>query len=107
MCKWRATYHWKTFDKGYNFALDLIFIRGLNAKLWAFKVSGVPTSRISRLPFRSLRTKCHLDAGRVARLKVYYKGEGGGFPQVRAMVSLVSSNLPVAHSSTKSVPTMH
>ncbi len=28
------------------------------------------------------------------RRKVYYKGEGGGFPQVRAMVCLVSSSCP-------------
>jgi hypothetical protein len=28
------------------------------------------------------------------RYKVYYKGEGGGFPQVRAMVSLVCLNCP-------------
>jgi len=34
--------------------------------------------------------------------KVYYKGEGGGFPQVWAGVSLVSLNLPVARPSTKS-----
>jgi len=57
--------------------------------------------------FGSPGTKCHLDVGLVERHKVYYKGEGGGFPQVRAMVSLVSLSLPVAHPSTKSVPTMH
>ncbi len=38
---------------------------------------------------------------------IYYKGEGGGFPQVRAMVSFVSPSLPVAHPNTKSVQTMH
>jgi len=43
----------------------------------------------------------------MAKHKVYYKGEGGGFPQVRAMVSLVSLCLPVARPCTKSVPTMH
>jgi hypothetical protein len=68
---------------------------------------GVLTLEISRLLFGSLRTKCHLDVGLVERQRVYYKGEGDGFPQVRAMVSLVSSSLPVAHPSTKSVPTMH
>jgi hypothetical protein len=44
------------------------------------------------------------------RHKVYYKGEGGEFPQVQAvvsLVSLVSLSLPVAHPSTKSAPTMH
>jgi hypothetical protein len=38
---------------------------------------------------------------------VYYKGEGGAFPQVRAVVSLMSPSLPVAHPSTKSVQIMH
>jgi len=33
--------------------------------------------------------KNHLDVGPLERSKVYYKGEGGGFPQVRAVVSLV------------------
>jgi hypothetical protein len=37
--------------------------------------------------------KCHLGVSPVTKHRVYYKGEGGGFPQVRAMVSLVSSNL--------------
>jgi hypothetical protein len=31
-------------------------------------------------------------------------GEGGGFPQVRAVVSLVSPKLPMACPSTKGVP---
>jgi hypothetical protein len=33
--------------------------------------------------------KSHLDVGPVERSRVYYKGEGDGFPQVRAVVSLV------------------
>ncbi len=33
--------------------------------------------------------KNHLDVGPVERCRVYYKGEGGAFPQVRAVVSLV------------------
>jgi hypothetical protein len=37
---------------------------------------------------------------------ILYKGEGGGFPQARAMVILVSSSLPMACPSTKSAPTM-
>jgi hypothetical protein len=35
------------------------------------------------------------------RHKVYYMGEGGGFPRVRAVVSQVSLELPVACLSTK------
>jgi len=38
----------------------------------------------------SPETKSHLDVGIVERHKVYYKGEGGGFPQVRAVVSIVN-----------------
>jgi hypothetical protein len=33
--------------------------------------------------------KSHLDVGSVESHRVYYKGEGGGFPQVWAVVSLV------------------
>ncbi len=51
--------------------------------------------------FGSLKTKCHLDVNLVERHKVYCKGEGVDFPQVLAMVSLVSSNLPMAHPNTK------
>jgi hypothetical protein len=35
------------------------------------------------------------------RRREYYMGEGGGFPRVRAMVSLVSLELPMAYFSTK------
>jgi hypothetical protein len=37
----------------------------------------------------------------------YYNGEGGGFPQNWAVVSLVSPRLLVARPSTKSAQTMH
>jgi hypothetical protein len=62
---------------------------------------------ISRLPLGSPGTKCHLDVDLVKRHKVYYMGEGGGFPQVWAMVGLVSPSLPVVHPNTKSAATMH
>jgi hypothetical protein len=58
---------------------------------------------ISRLPLGSPGTKSHLDATPTEWCKVYYMGEGGGFPQVRAVVSLVSPGLPVACLSTKGV----
>ncbi len=56
---------------------------------------------ISRLLLRSLGTKNHLDVGAAGRHKEYYMGEDGGFPRVRAMVSLVSPELPVACLSIK------
>jgi hypothetical protein len=40
------------------------------------------------------REKSHLNVGSMASHRVYYKGEGGGFPQVRAMVSLVCPCYP-------------
>jgi hypothetical protein len=91
-CRWLATHRWKDLDEGYNFASDLISIRGLHTKLWGSKVAKVPTLLIS--PLGNPRTKCHLDVGLVERHKVYYMGEGGGFPQVQAMVSLVSLSYP-------------
>ncbi len=90
VCRRHATRRWKDLDEGYNFSSDLISIQGLHAKLWAPKVAGVPTLVISGLPFESPGTKCHLDVSLMERHKVYYKGEGGGFPQVQAVVSLVS-----------------
>ncbi len=41
---------------------------------------GVPTLGILGLPFGSVETKCHLDMAPMERDKIYYKGEGGGFP---------------------------
>jgi hypothetical protein len=55
-----------------------------------------------------------LDVAFVERCKLYYKGEGDGFPQVWAVVNLVSSSLPVVRSSlsmvrpnTKNAQIMH
>jgi hypothetical protein len=76
-------------------------------KVTGFKVVWVPTSRILRLQLGSPRTKWHLNASPVAMHKEYYKGEGGGFPQVRAVVSFVNSCLPVACPCIKGVPIMH
>ncbi len=63
-------------------------------KLWALKVAGDPTLAILGFPLGSPETKCHLDVSLVERRRVYYKGEGGGFPQVQAMVSLVNPSCP-------------
>jgi hypothetical protein len=64
----------------------------MHTKLCAPKVARVPTLGISGLSRGSLGTKYHLGASPMARHKIYYKGEGDGFPQVWAMVSLVSLN---------------
>jgi hypothetical protein len=90
----RATYRWKALNEGYNFASDHISIRGLLAKLCGSKVAGIPTWAISRLPLGSPETKSHLDVSLVERCRVYYKGEGGGFPQVWAVVNLMCPCCP-------------
>ncbi len=65
-----------------------------------------PTLIVSKLPFGSLsRQKGHLDMGLVERRKEYDMGEGGGFPQIRAVVNLVSPKSPVVCPSTKGVTT--
>jgi hypothetical protein len=38
--------------------------------------------------------KSYLDAGAVEQHREYYMGEGGGFPQVQAVVNQVSSCCP-------------
>jgi hypothetical protein len=57
--------------------------------------------------FGNFRTKYHLDVGLMEKHIVYYKGEGGDFPQVRVVVSLMNLSLPLAYPSTKNVQTMH
>jgi hypothetical protein len=52
-------------------------------------------------PLGSPKTKCHLDVIPVENYREYYKGEGGGFPQVWAVVSLVGPRLPVVCPKTK------
>jgi len=103
VCGWSVTHHWKAFKESYKFALDLIPIGGLSKKLWTHKVSEVQTGTVSELllGLGSPGTKSHLDVGAAERRKEYYMGEGGGFPWLQAVVSLVSPRLPVAFPSTK------
>jgi len=101
VCKWRATYCWKALDEGYNFASYRISIQSLIAELWGSKVTGVLTWAISGLPLGSPRTKSHLNVGLVERCRIYYKGEGGGFSQVWAVVSLVCPCCPWLVSAPK------
>ncbi len=89
-----ATRRWKALDESYIFALDRIAIGGLLAKLWGSKVSRVPFGAISGLPLGSLGKNSHLDVASMESYRVYYKGEGGGFPQVWAVVSLVCPCCP-------------
>jgi len=52
-------------------------------------ISGQFRDSISGLNFGSLGNLCHLDVGAAERRRVYYMGDGGGIPRVRAVVSLM------------------
>jgi hypothetical protein len=54
-----------------------------------------PNSENFGTPTWESRDKLSFSAGPVAKHRVYYKGEGGGFPQVQAMMNLVNPCLPV------------
>jgi hypothetical protein len=107
VCRKRATYHWKALNESYNFVSDFISVGRLHTKLWGPKVARILTLAISGLPLGSPGTKSHLDVGLVKRHKVYYKEEGGGFPQVWAVMNLVSPSLLMARPTTRSTSTMH
>ncbi len=70
-------------------------------------MAGIPTIRISGLPLGNPKTKWHLGVGPVAKHIIYYKGEGGDFLQVWAVVSLVNLSSLATFPSTKSAPIMH
>ncbi len=93
-CRWSVTHHWKALEESYKLALDLIPIRGLSRELRAFKVPEVQTKTVPGLLLGSPGNKSHLDAGAAEQRKEYYMGEGGGFPQVWAVVSQVSPCCP-------------
>jgi hypothetical protein len=94
VCRWSETHRWKNPEESYKFALDLIPIRGLSWELWVPKVPRVQTGTISRLLFGNLGNKSHLDAGAAEQRREYCMGEGGGFPQVQAVVNPVSQSCP-------------
>jgi hypothetical protein len=76
----------------------------MNKELWIPKILGVQIGIVSGLLFGSPGKKCHSDVAAVGKCREYYMGEGGGFPQVRAVVSHVSLGSPVAWPSTENAP---
>jgi hypothetical protein len=68
--------------------------RSAQEVICAHKVARVLVVAISKLPLGSPETKSHLDVALVERRRVYYKGEGGGFPQVWTVASLVCLSCP-------------
>jgi hypothetical protein len=74
--------------------LDLVPIQAWGEKLWMPKVPRVQTETVSGFLLGSLGKKHHSDVASARSCKEYYKGEGGGFPQVRAVMSQVSPSCP-------------
>ncbi len=68
---------------------------------------GVLISRIVGLLTWESGGKHHLDVALMECHREYYKGEGGGFPQVWAMVSLMNPCMPMACLCTKNALIMH
>jgi hypothetical protein len=86
----RATYRWKDLNDRYNFALGCIAIWSLFTKWWGSKVTIIPTGMISGLPLGSPRREKSFGWRLCGQPQsILYKGEGGDFPQVRAVMSLV------------------
>jgi len=78
-----VTYRWKVLDEGYNFSSNLTSIGGFQIKLWAPKLAGDPTLGISRLPFGSLETKCHLDVVSLLAIEYTIRGKVMASPKSR------------------------
>jgi hypothetical protein len=55
----------------------------------AIQSFGSPAGTLSGLHFGSPNKMCHSDVASATSRREYYKGEGGGFPRVRAVVNLV------------------
>jgi len=87
-----AIWRWKDLDKGDNFGSDLVTIRPGSRELWAPKVPGLQPGQFwdnFGIPTWESQEKepfgCNLSG--VSQRILY--GRSGGFPRVRAMVSLV------------------
>jgi hypothetical protein len=85
----------KSFRRGLQFCFRPHFNRKSTHKVMGLQNGG------------SLGTKCHFGVGPVAKHKEYYKGKGGGFPQIWAVVSLVNPCLFMTCPCTKNAPSTH
>jgi hypothetical protein len=74
----------------FSFGSNLVPIRARGEKLWRPKVPGVQTGIVSGLHLGSPEKKSHLDVASTQSCREHYKGEGGGFPRVRAVVCHVN-----------------
>jgi len=102
---------WNILLENFQQGLKICFKLHLNWR-YAHKVIGLQSYRGFNfgnfgILTLELKIKWHLSVGHVAKHREYYKGEGGGFPLIWAVMSLVNPCLFVVHSCTKSALTMH
>jgi hypothetical protein len=76
----------------------------LQSGVMAVQSSGSPVGTISGLHFGSPGNLCHSDVASATSRREYYMGEGGGFPRVRAVVSLVCPSARGKFPTPKGVP---
>jgi hypothetical protein len=93
----------KSFWQGLQLCGRPHFNRRSSHKIMGLQSCGSPNFKT----FGTLGTKWHLGVGPVAKHKEYYVWEGGGVPQVQAMVNFVSLCLLVVWPCTKSALTTH
>jgi hypothetical protein len=84
----------KSFRWRLQFCFRFHYNQRSTCKVMRPQSRGSPSCENFRTPTWEFGTKSHLDVAPVERCRIYYKGEGGGFPQVWAVVSLVSPNYP-------------
>jgi len=65
---------------------------------------GSPAGTVSGLHFGSPNKMCHSDVASATSRREYYKGEGGGFPRVRALGESCVSKCPWQVPTLKGVP---
>jgi hypothetical protein len=88
------------------------FFRPYVSQRFTQKIMGFQSCKSSNFEnFETLdlgvRGKWHLGATFMANHREYYMGEGGGFPQVRTIVSLVNLCMFIFCLCIKNAPTMH
>ncbi len=106
-CRWCATYRWKPFDEGYNFAWDFIAIRGLHRKLCTLKVTGVLAVGIFETPTWKSRDKKSFGCVPRGELHSILWGGRWWLPSSLGYGVSCEFELPVARPGTKSASTMH
>ncbi len=86
---WECNMALKRSQRGLQLWLRPRHDRTLQSGVMSSQSSGTPIETILGLHFESPKNLCHLDVASTASCKEFYMGEGGGFPRVRAVVSLV------------------